>query len=193
MKLDCIINILSNIIKKSTNIIITENMMNLKNIINEKFYDDNEFIYIDDNFINIKITKLLGEEDTKVCFESSDDNYVIKEDKYTNINACLSEFLFWNIIKNTKKEDYFAPCIAISKTFNSLIMKKVYFLNDDECEKHEKKHMEIKNFCRIIGYYETNSIQRNFGLLDDKLILCDYSMQTKYDSKFIYKLSSLLE
>lgn len=118
-------------------------------------------------------------------------NIVIKHDKYKSVNACFSEFIFWCLIKNTNKEKYFAPCVAISKNFDCLIMKRV--------NKIEKEDMyfeicdEIRSFCNDLGYHETNDIMRNFGLFQNKLVLCDYSIQTKYDKKFLHKLSSLLE
>jgi len=163
-------------------------LMTLKNDIMEN--PKKEYYFICDHVDNINIGDLIGEGDTKKCYNITNHNdIVIKTDKYKLINACFVEFMLWCVVKNTTHEKYFAPCIAISNNMKSVIMKKVN--NVINPEKYLKTYDEIRCFCDKLEYFEVNSDIRNFGLYDDELVLCDYSIQTKFDQRFFNLIAKL--
>lgn len=135
---------------------------------------------------NLKIYDKIGEGDTRNVYKCNYDDIVVKKDKYSFVKSCFLEFLFWIIIKNTPCQQYFSPCIAISKNFDELIMVKID--KSDEKYLNTEAHNQIKKLCDLIGYTEINNIERNFGVLDGKLVLCDYSMNLKYNEDFFNKI-----
>jgi hypothetical protein len=128
------------------------------------------------------IYEKFAEGDTRDVFACNYNDIIIKKDKYSFIKSCFLEFIFWIIIKNTPNNKFFVPCVAISKNFNDLIMLKINKSNDNYINTED--HKKIKNFCDLIGYTEINSITRNYGVLNDKLCICDYSMNFNYNENF---------
>jgi hypothetical protein len=188
-------NILRTLSKTKTNykekIEIYNKIIEEINIFLNKISEKNsyKYIFISDNdekvrdsLINLTILNKIGEGDTKEVFDCNYNSIVIKKDKYSFMKTCYLEFLFWLIIKETSNKKYFAPCIGISKNFDELIMKKIEKPNKNLI--NTSTHKKIKNLCNLLGYNEINDIERNYGVLNNNLVLCDYSISIQYNNDF---------
>lgn len=65
MNITNVITIITNIIKNTVNETIKLNMLNFKYLIEEKYYDDSKYIFIEDEILDIGNLYLIGEGDKK--------------------------------------------------------------------------------------------------------------------------------
>jgi len=169
-------------------------------------YSSNTYHFVDDVIENITIGDIIGEGAHRICYNFYGiDDYVIKKQKYHNKTLIkkakyqkyyempsfctnLSEFLLWCMIKGTKYEKYFTPCVAISKNLQFIIMKKVNIINN--LTDHSNTHNDIIQFCNKIEYFDLH--MKNFGLLNGNLVLCDYAIPIPFDQALIDKINNAI-
>jgi hypothetical protein len=80
------------------------------------------------------------------------------------------EWEIWEIVKNTKFEQYFCPCVEVIDNYEFLIAKKANPISNSVCLPNDfklSKGFELLNDCDIEN-------KGNSGELNGKIILIDY-------------------
>lgn len=112
----------------------------------------------------MKTGKFLGEgKGRKVYNHPINKKWIIKVN-YSKINQNIIEFEIWNLIKNTKYEKYFCPCISIFEDGKYLIAMKA-----KKTSKKINLPKELKNIPKA-----DITKNANIGKYGDNVVVIDY-------------------
>jgi hypothetical protein len=137
---------------------------------------------------NYNLGKIITEGNFRVVYNhSTNDNWVIKVlKKYdkTNCNQNIIEWKIWNLVKQTKYEKYFCPCIELSKCEKYLIMEKAETIPYKPYERMHpfKTNNNTKNKLNSIkikvplpGIHDSEHHQpHNWGIYNNNKVIIDY-------------------
>lgn len=124
--------------------------------------------------------KKIGSGMSRVVYEYlPDPSYVIKEEKYVGHFQNVIEWEIWENVQYIPHiAKWFAPCLKISPNGMYLIQKKV---TPAEANKYPKE----------IPYFFKDLKMDNYGLLNGKIVCCDYGTflrEDHFDTKRMKKV-----
>jgi hypothetical protein len=149
-------------------------VLDIKNNNKQYIFSQIENCCVDSLTINTTIFK---EGHNRYVFLCNNNDMVIKKDKYSFVKACLNEYIFWLIIKNTKYNDLFVPIVAIDKNFTQLICEKA----QDNFIWNQNEYDKIFNTCKLFGFYIRPCNVLFHGC---KLKVIDYDQQIDFNENF---------
>lgn len=154
--------------------------------------------------VSYEVGEVLTEGDSRVIhYHRYNKKWIVKKRKSNDprkYNSNTVEWEVWNLVKGTKYEEYFCPCLGLSEDEKYLVMEKAQTIPG---KKYEKKHplksssdlkkklsklqpKKLPKGIKDVGQHKLH----NHGLYKGRIVIVDYGDSRqflKYIKKYKFK------